>query len=133
MAVAETSTGGTIAQRLLCLPTGSFAGGYVLAPDETARWIPPGPDEDDTPGGVPFDRQGVDMGRRLLLDFSVTCALALIFEPEAGRTVGTFLCPSGMRHFVLGHYGDGALSQLRLSVAALEQVRRFLVGLPDEV
>jgi nicotinamide-nucleotide amidase len=133
MAVAETSTGGTIAQRLLALPAASFVGGYVLAPDETARWIPPGPDEDDTPGGVPFDRQGVDMGRRLLLDFSVTCALALIFEPEAGRTVGTFLCPSGMRHFVLGHYGDGALSQLRLSVAALEQVRRFLVGLPDEV
>jgi len=68
-----------------------------------------------------------------LLDFSVTCALALIFDPGAGRTVGAFLCPSGMRQFVLGHYGDGALSQLRLSVAALEQVRRFLMGLPDEV
>ena len=133
MAVAETSTGGTVAQRLLALPAASFAGGYVLAPDEMARWIPPAAADDTPPEGVPPDRQGVDMGRRLLLDFSVTCALALIFDPGAGRTVGTFLCPSGMRQFVLGHYGDGALSQLRLSVAALEQVRRFLVGLPDEV
>ena len=133
MAVAETSTGGTIAQRMLCLPAPSFAGGYVLAPDELARWIPAGPDPEDSPGGDTLGREGVDMGRRLLLDFSVACALALILDPGAGRTVGTFLCPTGMRQFVLGHYGDGALSQLRLSVAALEQVRRFLMGLPDEV
>jgi nicotinamide-nucleotide amidase len=133
MAVCETSTGGTIAQRLLALPAASFVGGYVLAPDETARWLPPGPDPEDTPGEDLFGRGGVDMGRRLLLDFSVTCALALIFEPGAGRTFGAFLCPTGMRQFVLGHYGEGALSQLRLSVAALEQVRRFLMGLRDEV
>jgi len=133
MAVAETSTGGTIAQRLLCLPASSFVGGYVFSPEEFPRWVPPAGGGEDAPGGVPVDRSGVDMGRRLLLDFSVTCALALVFEPGASRTVGTFLCPSGMRQFVLGHYGEGALSQLRLSVAALEQVRRFLVGLPDEV
>ena len=132
MAVCETSTGGTIAQRMLALPAASFAGGYVLAPDETARWIPAGSEDDDIPGGVTFGREGVDTGRRLLIDFSVACALALFLDPGAGRTVGTFLCPSGMRQFVLGHYGEGALCQLRLSVAALEQVRRFLMGLPDE-
>ena len=133
MAVAETSSGGTVSQRLLALPAASFAGGYVLAPDEMDRWIPSSAAEVEDGAGVPLGGKAVDMGRRLLLDFSVTCALSLVFDPGAGRTVGAFLSPAGMRQFVLDHYGEGALSQLRLSVAALEQVRRFLVGLPDEV
>lgn len=115
IAVAETSTGGMIAQRLTLGGPDIFAGAEIM-PE----------------GAVAGDAESaLDLAEGLLLRFATGCALALVHAPCGTRSYGAFVSPMIRRQFEIGHVGSGARSQLRTAVAALEQLRRALVGVTD--
>jgi len=115
LAVLETETGGALSQRLAAIQATSFYGGKVV----------PRPDRE---GASPEDF-GLDFAQRLLVEFSVTCVLALIADSETHRTVAVFISPEGTNHWEIGYYGSAGRNQLRTSVVALEGLRRCLTGL----
>lgn len=141
MAVADAATGGTVSQRLTAAGSACFAGGVVLPPESAAEWagnapdpLPPAapPEEYGAPPGDPLARIALDLARRLLVEYPIDSAVSVVSSPVERRSTGVFWCPEGCRFFSMGHYGDGALSQVRQAVTVLEQVRRFLVGLAPE-
>lgn len=114
LAVAETQTGGMLAQRLTAALARSFRGGQV---------IPLANGE-----GKPAGEQAIDLAAKVLLDYSVNCALVLVADPAVHRSVVLFESPLGHREWEVGFFGTGERNQLRTSIVALEQVRRCLTG-----
>lgn len=139
MAVADAATGGEISRRLLAADAAGFGGGVVLPSESALEWagntagslLPEGaPEEFGAPPGDPLARIALDLTRRILLEYPFDSALSVVSSSVEHRSTGVFWCPEGCRFFGMGHYGGGALDQTRQAVTALEQVRRFLVGLP---
>lgn len=118
LAVAETNTGGMIAQRLTAAGAKTFVGGIVLPvrplqhndPEEAAREV------------------AEEARKRLETD----CALGLVYDSRERRTEAAFLTPQGSCDWTVGYPGTDERSQLRVSVVSLEHVRRFLADLPAD-
>jgi len=115
LAVAETSTGGKLAQRLVAAGSKAFAGGLITRPE--AR-----------PEGVSAGAWALDLAEKSMLGCSSTTGLGLVFEPAENRTVAVFRTPEATHEWEIGAYGTGERSQLRTSITALEFVRRCLLG-----
>jgi len=113
LGVVETSTGGMIAQRLSAARAESFVEGRVL------RRLPEG-------------IRAIDLAEQLLLDSGFDCALVVAGEPEAQQCEAVFISPLHHATWEIGRLGQGERSQLRTSIAALEQVRRALSGVTVE-
>jgi len=112
LAVAETVTGGIVAQRLTSRGAGAFAGGLVMpcmrSPAASAR-------------------ECADIAR---WQFGAECALALAADPESGRTTICFVTPEERTEWDISYFGLDERSQLRTATIALENVRRRLLGIP---
>jgi nicotinamide-nucleotide amidase len=108
LAVAETATGGIIAQRFTSRGATAFVGGLV------------------TPVSSVASVQGLaDAARR---HFGSECALALAADPDGNRTSVCFAAPEGQATWDIAYFGLGERSQLRTATIALEYVRRHLTG-----
>ena len=112
VAVYETGSGGAVAQRL------SLAAPSCLA---EARVVP-----HPSTGGASLMEFSFDTARKCMIESSANCALVLLEDPAADVTQVVFHSPRGNVHWEVGHYGNGWRRQLRTSVVALEQVRRYL-------
>lgn len=115
LAVAETTTGGKLAQRLVAAGSRAFAGGQIVRLE--AR-----------PEGVSAGAWGLDLAEKTMLGCGAGTGLGLVFEPAENRTVAVFRTPEETHEWEIGAYGTGERSQLRTSVTALELVRRCLLG-----
>ena len=115
LAVAETTTGGKLAQRLVAAGSKAFAGGLITRAE--AR-----------PEGVSAGAWALDLAEKSMLGCSSTTGLGLVFEPAENRTVAVFRTPEATHEWEIGAYGTGERSQLRTSITALEFVRRCLLG-----
>jgi len=118
-AVAETASGGAIAQRLIAAGSTQFAGARVVRM-ETLNL-------DDVSG------TGRSLASSVRDEFGATCGLAVVSDPNAGATVVSFLHPQGPEEWVFGRAGTGDIMQARIATVSLEFVRRFLVGAPVQV
>lgn len=112
LSVAETVTGGMVAQRLTAAGAASFAGGSVFSRYES---------------GENLREKALDMARQVLLDYHSSCGLAMVPDHEGQRTLAALATPEGDQVWELGLFGTGARNQLRVAIASLEQVRRFLL------
>ncbi len=112
LALAEVHTGGVLAHRLTAAETTSFRGARVFASLE---------------GGGDVREKALDMARRVLLECQSSCGLAMVPDHEGQRTLAALVTPEGDTVCELGLYGAGARSQLRMAIASLEQLRRFLL------
>lgn len=115
LAVAETTTGGMIAQKLTAEGAGQFAGGRVFRADAAV------PDD--------YEAAALDLARKNMVDFSANCGLAVISEPAAGITIAAFVTPRDEAAWQFGRAGTDERTQERTAVVALEHVRRHLNGL----
>ena len=114
LAVAETMTGGMVAQRLSATGARAFAGAHVFPVSHADGRDP--------------RQYALDLARELLRDFRSDCALVLAVDPAAKQTIGLFLTPEGCLEFEVGFLGAGERNQVRTSIYALEQMRRHLSG-----
>ncbi len=115
LALAETQTGGMLAQRLSAADAKSFAGGHVL------------------PSAAPEDEPlatARGMAEEARARFKADCAIGLHFDHATHKTTGLFVCPDGDVHWEASYPGTDTRSQMRVAVVSLEQVRRFLTGAP---
>lgn len=115
LAVAETSTGGKLAQRLVAAGSKAFAGGTISR-------------SESRPEGVSARDWALDLAQRSMVGCAARTGLGLVFEPAENRTVAVFRTPEATQEWEIGAYGTGERSQLRTSIAALEFVRRSLLG-----
>lgn len=116
LAVAETFTGGMVAQRFVAAGAACFAGGRVFPVTD--------------PGTDAARERAIAQLDGVLLDYGSDCALSLVHAPGQQCTYAAFRTPEDCHEFVVGQYGAGARGQLRTSVSTLEQVRRILLGHP---
>ena len=117
LALAETCTGGRMAQRFTAIHAASFAGGYVAPRDQ---WQ----------SGDPV-QTALDFAEHTKASFGSECALGVVADAEAERTAAAFVTEEGARHWEFGYFGAGERGQVRMSTLALEQVRRHLAGLDE--
>ena len=115
LALAETQTGGMMAQRLTAAGARSFVGGRVIP---------------QLSEGASGREHALDLAKRVLLEFSSICALALALDRAEDRSVAVFLTPDGQEEWSMGRLGKGERQQVRTSIVALEHVRRYLRGQP---
>lgn len=110
LAVAETQTGGLVAQRLTAAGARCFAGGWVFPLD-------------GQPGGG-----ALDMAEGIRLHCRADCGLAIALDGMSQQTHVGFVTPEGTVEWTLGYAHTDERSQVRTSVVALERIRRFLTG-----
>jgi len=115
LAVAETATGGAIAQRLTAARAQAFAGGSVVPLASV--------DVDD---GARAARALSDQARD---QYAADCALAVVADRETKRTHVHFVTPECRVDWDFGYWGAGERGQVRSSIVALEHVRRHLSGI----
>lgn len=113
LGVVETATGGMICRMLVSHNASQFAGGDVLADPMDLESNP---------------HAAVDVARKKMIQCGLDCSLAVLSDPSAGITQIGFACPHGEQDWTLGRAGVNEVMQLRMSVLALECVRRFLLG-----
>jgi nicotinamide-nucleotide amidase len=114
LGVVETNTGGALAQRLTAVKANCFAGGMVLPLSKVAGSNP------KMIAHAYADKVRADQG--------ASCGLALIANPAAKTTAVVFVSPEDSYEWEMTHYGTDERGQVRGSVVALEQVRRWLTG-----
>ena len=114
LAVAESSSGGMICQRLLAAGAVCLAGGRVYPLDAAAT--------------VDAKKAGLDWARQSMSELSASCGLAVVSDLRNRSTVIVFVCPDGEADWEIGQTRRDERMQLRTSVTALEHVRRFLVN-----
>lgn len=114
LAVAESSSGGMICQRLLAAGAVCLAGGRVYRLDAAAT--------------VDAKEAGLDWARRSMSELSASCGLAVVSDLRNRSTVIVFVCPDGEADWEIAQTRRDERMQLRTSVTALEHVRRFLVN-----
>ncbi|MBI2432523.1 MAG: hypothetical protein HYV26_06610 [Candidatus Hydrogenedentes bacterium] len=68
-----------------------------------------------------------------MLDSGLDCVLAVVADSVEPAVRVVFQTPSGRQEWSIGHLGSGERSQIRTSVFALEQVRRWLTGVKGRV
>ncbi len=114
LAVVETTSGGMIAQRLTAASATQFLGARVL-PVEALDLRNPA-------------RKAVELAQEARDEFTATCALAVVSDPEAGATTAVFVHPEGHEEWTFGRPGRNEIMQARVATVSLEYIRRFLVG-----
>lgn len=112
LAVAETMTGGMLAQRMTAVGSNALVGGLVIP----IKTIP-----------EPFPAAAKDLAERARKQWKAECGLGLVADERDKRTFAHFVFPEGEAAWELPHWGAGERAQLRVSVLALENLRRMLV------
>ncbi|MDX9975191.1 MAG: CinA family nicotinamide mononucleotide deamidase-related protein [FCB group bacterium] len=115
LAVAETTTGGMVAQRLTAARAESFAGG-IVEPRMAAAKDP--------------DAAAVELAGRVREQFGAECGLAIVGDAATNSCTACFVAPDGREQWQYAFADVTPLSQTRSSVIALENVRRRLCGRP---
>lgn len=110
LALTETVSGGLVAQRLLQADPSCVVEGRILGPGMGELKV----------------EQGVDMGRKQMLDFGSTCALVCMYQQEDESAHVLFMTPEENVTWTIAIVGSGPRSQVRLTVNILEQLRRHL-------
>ena len=114
LAVAESSSGGMICQRLAAAGAGCLAGGRVYPIDAAAM--------------VDAKEAGVEWARQSMVESSASCGLAVVSDLRNRSTAVVFVHPDGVTDWEINRRARrDARTQLWTSVAALEYLRRFLV------
>jgi len=117
LAIAETHTGGMIAQRMSFVGAASFAGAMVIpeAPagaDDAARRV----------------RELAEEARR---QFGADCAFASVPCESPGSAIALFLAPGDTRQWELWFSSLGDIQQLRAAITGMEHLRRYLANVPE--
>lgn len=107
LAVAETHTGGMVAQRLTASEARRFAGGQVFPPNGTARDV-------------------LDMAREIRIKCAADCGLGIGSDAGGQNAVAALVTPDGSAQWTLGAPRSDERTQVRTAVGALERVRRYL-------
>jgi len=110
IAVTECGTGGLISQRLAQAGQGILAEGRVLG----------------ALNGNAGALQGVDIGRKQMLDCPSSCALVCLHQQEDESIRVHFITPEDSITWDISIVGSGIRAQVRLTVNILEQMRRYL-------
>ncbi|HOZ49013.1 MAG TPA: CinA family nicotinamide mononucleotide deamidase-related protein [Candidatus Hydrogenedentes bacterium] len=113
LAVAECHTGGMIAQRLTAANAAAFVGGRVLARAANVD-----------------AREMADAARA---ETGATSGLAVGLAGDGGSSRIVFVTPDGTQEWTFGIAQTAELDQIRVTVAALERVRRYLAVVPEPV
>jgi len=113
LAVAETITGGMIAQRLTAAGATRFAGGRVFI--VAAQ-----------PGTA------ISMATCVRAEFNTECGLAVATDNAGDQIEVVLVTPDGEAQWTLGAPSTDERTQMRSSVGALERVRRLLAGVSAE-
>ncbi len=116
LAVAETASGGAMAQRLTRADASQFVGAEVHRLESL--------DLDDP------SQAARGLAERVRDTFPATCGLAVVSDPNAGSTLVTLAHPDGAEEWAFGRAGTSDIMQDRVATVALEFLRRFLVGAP---
>jgi nicotinamide-nucleotide amidase len=116
MAVAETTTGGMLAQRLTAARAASFAGAVVEA---------------QTVAGDDASARSLELATSVRDRYHADCALAIVGYPANNSCTACFIAPDIQEHWQYAFGDVSPLSQTRASVIALENVRRKLCGRPS--
>lgn len=114
MAVAETSSGGMIAQRLLAAGSTQFTGAQVVPPESISENDP--------------SRATLELAEQVREEFGSDCGLAVLSDPLAGTTTAIFVHPDGQEEWTFGRPGRSEIMQARIATVSLEHLRRFLVA-----
>ncbi|MGI6459808.1 MAG: CinA family nicotinamide mononucleotide deamidase-related protein [Candidatus Hydrogenedentales bacterium] len=114
LALAETYTGGLIAQRLSTADSGAFAGGLVFSSSPGA-------------GGDPA-RRGRALAEKARAQFGAECGFASILLEEAGQALAVLITPEGIQEWPFRFSSLGEAGQLRATVTGLERIRRHFAG-----
>ncbi len=118
LAVAETFTGGMIAQRLTAAGARAFAGGIVESSPDALH--------------IAVEERARDMAIAARDRFHAACGLGIAADMESRALAGEFVTPEGS-HSWASHYRDlDPLNQLRASSIFMERVRRVLAGVDTE-
>jgi len=118
LALAETYTGGMMAQRMSAAGAGSFAGGLVLPPVPCA--------------GVDAAGRGRELAEKARDQFGAECGFASVFlEEEAGQALAVLITPQGVQEWGLRFSSLGEAGQLRAAVTGLERIRRHFLGVSE--
>lgn len=112
LAVAETSTGGMIAQRLTAARAKSFAGGMVYPQDRVREAEKPETCE--------------ALASQVRSQFGADCGLAVVSSSTSQTCRAAFATPKEIKTWEFAFWEPDHLSQTRTSVGALEYVRRAL-------
>ena len=115
LAVAESSSGGMICQRLAAAGAGCLAGGRVYPIDAASA--------------VDAKEAGLEWARQCMEQCSASCGLAVVSDLRNQRTVIVFVSPDGETDWEINRRTRrDERMQLWTSVTALEYVRRLLVN-----
>ena len=114
LAVAETVTGGVIAQRFTAARAVAFRGGVVI----------PIAQLDVGDAGARAD----ELAEKVRATYGASCGLALVADHERRNTASRFHTPEERAAWEAAFAGTDERSQLRAGVVALEYVRRYLCG-----
>ncbi|MFP4502324.1 MAG: CinA family nicotinamide mononucleotide deamidase-related protein [Candidatus Hydrogenedentota bacterium] len=111
LAVAETQSGGMLAQRLVAADADRFVG---------ARIVP------GKRGASPED--AIDLAHEIMVSCNTHCAIALLADSVEERSWGALVTPEARAVREIGYAGGRGRNQLRTAVVALEHFRRLLAG-----
>lgn len=116
IAVAETASGGMIAQRFTAAGAVQFAGARIQRIESLDL------------GQI--EKTARTLAESVREEFRATCGLALVSDPKQAVTLVAFVHPAGAEEWVIGRAGTNEIMQARLATVSIEYVRRFLVGAP---
>ncbi len=117
LALAESHTGGMLAQRLSSTAAISFAGALVLPS------VPENMEE--------ARRRALESAEQARRHFGAECGLASFPLDEAGRALAAFLTPGSTEVWELRFSSLSDIHQLRATVAIMEYLRRHLAGISE--
>ncbi len=118
LAIAETVTGGMLAQRLTAAGAKTFTGGAVHGRAGTS----------DSSSCKRSGEEAARLAREAMKMFGASCGLGIVGNPEAHNCTVTFETPKGTVTWQLGYARTDERSQLRTAVVTFEHVRRWLMG-----
>jgi nicotinamide-nucleotide amidase len=116
LALAETHTGGIIAQRMTFVGACSFAGGLVTP-------TPPSTREGAT-------QQAHELARHARQQFKAECGFATVPCDTAGSAVAVLVTPGETREWDLRFSSLSDIHQLRAAITCLEHLRRYFADTP---
>lgn len=118
LSVAETNSGGMLAQRLTGAGVSSFVAGLVVP----SRGLVEGE----------ASAKAVDFACRSRDFFSTDCAIGIAADEADNRNVAAFVTPENTYTWEFAFAGVGKRSQLRTCIVTLERVRRILLEASGE-
>ena len=118
LAVAESVTGGMIAQRLTLAGASQFAGGLTLRPQSESH-------ED-------LEALARERAAGARERFAADCAMGIVTDLPGSRAIVALLTPDATVHWEARFAVVDKLNQVRVSVMCLERLRRYLANVPFE-